>query len=301
MADDQTVLTGHDLEDELIDDWRLLFSTLHARFETGDFATGVKLVDAIGAAAAEMNHHPDVDLTYPRIEVRLTSHDVGGVTQRDVRLARAISGLAEQLGAIPKPEETSVLELALDTHNFAEVKPFWAALLGYEPHDDHDDELNDPDGTMPGRRFGVSRPTPTKRPASAGTSTCGCHPKPPTFASSGPSTPAARWSTTSTLRRSGRSPTRRATGPASPPAAASPDQRPSPAASSDALSAHCARKVHAGHGGVRTRLSRGRNADLSMRTRTPGPAPEGRHRVIRRNRPSETAPQELRRPLGTYR
>ncbi|MPZ74831.1 MAG: 4a-hydroxytetrahydrobiopterin dehydratase [Nitriliruptorales bacterium] len=146
---DQTVLTGQDLEDEGLDDWRILFSTLHARFETGDFATGVKLVDAIAKTAEEMNHHPDVDLTYPRVDVRLTSHDVGGVTKRDVRLARTVSALAEQLGAIPKPGETSVLELALDTPNFAEVKPFWAALLRYAPNDDHDDELNDPDGTMP--------------------------------------------------------------------------------------------------------------------------------------------------------
>lgn len=149
MTDDQTVLTGHELENEGLDDWRILFSTLHARFETGDFATGVKLVDAIGEAVEERNHHPDVDLTYPRVDVRLTSHDVGGVTQRDVRLARKISTLAEQLGAIPKPGETSVLELGLDTPDFAEVKPFWAALLGYQPNDDHGDELGDPDGTMP--------------------------------------------------------------------------------------------------------------------------------------------------------
>lgn len=149
MTDDQTVLTGHDLEEQGLADWRLLFSTLHARFETGDFATGLKLVNAIGEAADGMNHHPDVDLTYPRVDVRLTSHDVGGVTQRDVRLARTISTLAEQLGAIPRPAATSVLELALDTPNFAEIKPFWAALLGYEPNSEHDDELNDSDGKMP--------------------------------------------------------------------------------------------------------------------------------------------------------
>ena len=129
MTNDETVLTGHDVEDERLQDWRLLFSTLHARFETGDFATGVRLVDAIGEAAEEINHHPDVDVTYRRVDVRLTSHDVGGVTQRDVRLARTISTLAERLGAIPKPAETSVLELELDTSNFADVKPFWAALL----------------------------------------------------------------------------------------------------------------------------------------------------------------------------
>ncbi len=149
MSDDRTVLTGHDVEAESLHDWRILFSTLHGRFETGDFATGVQLVEAIGEAAEDMNHHPDVDLTYRRVDVRLTSHDVDGVTQRDVRLARTISSLAAQVGATPRPEETSVLELALDTPDFAAVKPFWAALLGYEPHPVRDDELNDPDGTLP--------------------------------------------------------------------------------------------------------------------------------------------------------
>ncbi|WP_134767294.1 4a-hydroxytetrahydrobiopterin dehydratase [Nocardioides sp. 1609] len=146
---DTTLLSGHDVEAELLADWRILFSRLHGRFETGDFATGVKLVEGIGAAADEMDHHPDVDLTYPRVDVRLSSHDVGGVTMRDVRLARTITDLAGRLGATARPDEVSVLEVGLDTWDFAEVKPFWAALLGYESNDRFEDELVDPDGTMP--------------------------------------------------------------------------------------------------------------------------------------------------------
>ncbi|WP_148615657.1 4a-hydroxytetrahydrobiopterin dehydratase [Nocardioides rubriscoriae] len=147
--DDRPLLGGHDVEAELLADWRLLFDALHARFETGDFATGVRLVEAIGAAADAADHHPDVDLTYPRVDVRLSSHDVGGVTMRDVRLAREISTAAGRLGATPRPDRLSVLELGLDTADFAEVSPFWAALLGYEPSRHHDGELRDPDGTMP--------------------------------------------------------------------------------------------------------------------------------------------------------
>ncbi len=147
--DDRTLLSGHDVEAELLEDWRILFSRLHARFETGDFATGVRLVEAIGRAADEMDHHPDVDLTYPRVDVRLGSHDVGGVTMRDVRLARAISDLAGRLGATARPDQTAVLEVGLDTWDFGEVKPFWAALLGYEGGGRSEDELSDPDGTMP--------------------------------------------------------------------------------------------------------------------------------------------------------
>ena len=77
MNDEQTkTLNGHGIEAELLTDWRVMFDTLQARFRTGDFATGLRLVDEIGAAAEEMNHHPDLDLRYPTVHVRLSSHDV---------------------------------------------------------------------------------------------------------------------------------------------------------------------------------------------------------------------------------
>ncbi|MFA6576873.1 MAG: VOC family protein [Nocardioides sp.] len=153
MSDDQSdpkrTLSGHDLEGLLLADWRILFSSLHARFATGDFATGLALVNEIGAAAEELDHHPDIDLTYPSVTVRLTSHDVGGVTSRDVELARRISHAAEGLRAKADPGAVSVLELGLDTWDHEEIKPFWAALLGYETSETQADELNDAAGTRP--------------------------------------------------------------------------------------------------------------------------------------------------------
>lgn len=158
MSDDQTDqtdqidpkkrLSGHELEGALLADWRVLFGVLHARFETGDFATGLRLVEKIGAAAEAANHHPDVDLTYPSVVVRLTSHDSGGVTSRDVDLARQISDFAGGLGAKAVPSATSVLELALDTWDLEEIKPFWIAVLGYEATDDAR-EVVDATGTRP--------------------------------------------------------------------------------------------------------------------------------------------------------
>ena len=49
------------------------------------------------------NHHPDVDLRYPHVNVTLFSHDVFGVTSRDVDLARAISAAAAELGVEADP------------------------------------------------------------------------------------------------------------------------------------------------------------------------------------------------------
>ncbi len=113
-----------------LDDWRRLLTGIRARFRTGDFATGVALVDRIGAAADEANHHPDVSLTYPEVKVVLSSHDVGGITSRDIDLARRISGLAAEPGVAADPLKQTQLELGLDTAAEERLAPFYAALHG---------------------------------------------------------------------------------------------------------------------------------------------------------------------------
>jgi 4a-hydroxytetrahydrobiopterin dehydratase len=130
--DPKRTLTERELVSEPLPDWRMLIDRLHASYDTGDFVTAVKLVDAITLVAEEMGHHPDLDLSYGRLDVRLISHDVGGVTSRDLVLARTISELALAAGATPHPERTSVLELGLDSADEAEIRPFWAALLDYD-------------------------------------------------------------------------------------------------------------------------------------------------------------------------
>ncbi|MBF4160368.1 4a-hydroxytetrahydrobiopterin dehydratase [Nocardioides sp. CBS4Y-1] len=134
--EDKVALKIHDVAGALLDDWRMLFDQLVARFKTGDFDTGARLVAEIAKAADKENHHPDVDLRYGYVEVRLSSHDVGAVTQRDVRLARTITDLAGSLGAKPDTLSVQTVEWALDTWDASEIKPFWAAVLGLEPDDD---------------------------------------------------------------------------------------------------------------------------------------------------------------------
>lgn len=130
-------------------DWRWVLSSLRTRFETGDFATGATLVAGIAELADELNHHPDVDLRYPYVEVVTSSHDVGGVTQRDVALARRISELAEGLGIAAKSGVVQALEIALDTPDAAGLRPFWAAVLALP---EGGEELL-PAGKLPGMWF----------------------------------------------------------------------------------------------------------------------------------------------------
>jgi len=143
------ILSFADVEAAELSDWRQLFEALRTRFLTGDFATGLQLVGRIGELAEEANHHPDVDLRYPHVNVRLFSHDVFGVTSRDVDLARAISTVAAELGVRADPTATSVVEIALDTWDHEEIKPFWRAVLGMGDHPQYDSELRDLSGSQP--------------------------------------------------------------------------------------------------------------------------------------------------------
>ena len=143
QTDDRTPLTGQQVLDEGLDGWRVVLGRLVARFGTGDFAAGARLVGEIARVADEADHHPDVDLRYPHVTVTLVSHDVGALTQRDVRLARRIRELAADAGADPDPAAPQLVELALDTPDTARVLPFWQAVLGY---DASDDDVTDPAG-----------------------------------------------------------------------------------------------------------------------------------------------------------
>ncbi len=146
MSDPKQVLRYPQVRDaDGLDDWRFFLMGIHARFKTGSFTTGLELVTRITEAAEAANHHPDVVLTYPQVDVDLASHDVGGVTSRDLDLARTISSIAAELGVEAAPRETQRLELALDVPDADAVKPFWAAVLGYE-HRDQGPEVFDAGG-----------------------------------------------------------------------------------------------------------------------------------------------------------
>jgi 4a-hydroxytetrahydrobiopterin dehydratase len=142
-------LSGDQIVGMGLDDWRSMHETLQARFRTGDFATGLRLVEAIGAAAEELGHHPDLDLRYTHLNIRLMSHDAGGKTERDVALARRISALAGELGVVAEPAVLSRVEVGLDTWDAGEIRPFWKAVLGLQDHPRFPDDLVDPDGDLP--------------------------------------------------------------------------------------------------------------------------------------------------------
>lgn len=149
-------LTGQQIAGLGLTGWVFLGDALYTRADTGSFAAGLTLVDAVGAAAEEAGHHPDVDLRYPHVDIRLTSHDAGGVTDRDVAMARTITTLASDADVTLDGTGLSRLELALDSPAKDRVMPFWREFLTYADGDGAKEargwtsgEITDPRGRLP--------------------------------------------------------------------------------------------------------------------------------------------------------
>lgn len=76
--------------------WQVAGDHLLAEFVWPDFAAGLRFVNAVGYLAERNQHHPDIELGYTRVRIRLTTHEVGGITEKDQRLARGIDALIDE-------------------------------------------------------------------------------------------------------------------------------------------------------------------------------------------------------------
>jgi 4a-hydroxytetrahydrobiopterin dehydratase len=75
--------------------WGLDGDALTRTFTFKGFGAAVAFVDRLVAPANEARHHPDLEIHYNRVVVSLSTHDEGGVTDKDIALARAIDDLVE--------------------------------------------------------------------------------------------------------------------------------------------------------------------------------------------------------------
>ena len=135
------MLSGEQITQAGLTDWRKLGQGLHARFAVGDFASGARFVTAVAAAAELAGHDPEVRMGSRYVDLKLisadaiyrdaegTAHQVEWVTQQDVDLAGKISEIAAEQGLVADPSSITAIELALDTANADKLAPVWAALL----------------------------------------------------------------------------------------------------------------------------------------------------------------------------
>jgi len=74
--------------------WQLQESSLHAQWQFKNFLQAMAFMNAVAEVAERMNHHPEWSNVYNRVNVRLTTHDAGGLTDLDFALAQAMDSLA---------------------------------------------------------------------------------------------------------------------------------------------------------------------------------------------------------------
>lgn len=74
--------------------WELEDNTLHKVFQFDDFVSAFGFMSQAALHAEKMNHHPDWSNVYNKVEVNLSTHDAGGITEKDFKLASAMDRLA---------------------------------------------------------------------------------------------------------------------------------------------------------------------------------------------------------------
>ena len=93
-------LASQEIRQELakLDGWELTASetSIRRQFRFRDFSEAFGFMSRVALAAEKLDHHPDWSNVYNRVEVVLTTHDAGGLTELDFRLAAVMDGLASR-------------------------------------------------------------------------------------------------------------------------------------------------------------------------------------------------------------
>ncbi len=74
--------------------WSLEAGKLHREYRFPDFVTAFGFMSSVALVAEAMNHHPEWQNVYNRVVVDLVTHDAGGITEKDLALARRMDDLA---------------------------------------------------------------------------------------------------------------------------------------------------------------------------------------------------------------
>jgi 4a-hydroxytetrahydrobiopterin dehydratase len=89
-------LSDEEIEERLsgLDGWERAGDAIRRSFKLDDFKGSVDFVNRLTPAAEEMNHHPDLEISWNTVTVTITTHSEGGLTAGDFELAGKIDGLA---------------------------------------------------------------------------------------------------------------------------------------------------------------------------------------------------------------
>ena len=78
-----------------VPEWELEDAVITRSIEFDEFMEGIDFVDGVAEIAEEAQHHPDIDIRWCTINLKLTTHDQGGLTEADFELAQRIDNLLD--------------------------------------------------------------------------------------------------------------------------------------------------------------------------------------------------------------
>jgi len=86
------LLSDEEIKERLksLDGWRQRGEYIVKSFDRGDFVGSVKFVDALVEPAEQLNHHPDIAISWSQVEVAISTHAEGGLTENDFELAQMV-------------------------------------------------------------------------------------------------------------------------------------------------------------------------------------------------------------------
>ena len=88
MAD---VLSDDEVDAQLPEGWSRDGEEIARTFEFDDYMKGVNFAQLTGEIAEAQYHHPEIRIRYKEVEVRLTSHEEGGITEKDIEMAEILN------------------------------------------------------------------------------------------------------------------------------------------------------------------------------------------------------------------
>jgi 4a-hydroxytetrahydrobiopterin dehydratase len=77
--------------------WSVKDAKLHREYQFPDFPHAIGFITTAAIGIEKMNHHPEWFNVYNRVRIDLTTHDSGGITQKDVALAQLLEKIAQKL------------------------------------------------------------------------------------------------------------------------------------------------------------------------------------------------------------
>jgi 4a-hydroxytetrahydrobiopterin dehydratase len=89
------VLSDDEVDAQLPENWHREGDEIVRTFEFDSYLEGVGFAAGAGGLAEEAFHHPEMTINWREVEVRLTTHDAGGITEKDIDLAVRFDELAD--------------------------------------------------------------------------------------------------------------------------------------------------------------------------------------------------------------